>query len=214
MSKNLIKIFLVIVVLAVGILALIVTIKIDKSIDTIKYNGKTYVLLEYNMDIFTYNHNNSDNKYYEEDVIHPIVHKKWDIIYFNGDLFILNSQIKNATKYYNYDDNYNWYIVFEDNDLDINKNISISRDELVYLYDIEDIKDKITITFNDIDMFADILKITKDGIVQGIVTLAQVDGDWYYKTEIMTDDDREYVIRIKESLNEKINKLVAEYFFK
>lgn len=57
-------------------------------------------------------------------------------------------------------------------------------------------------------MFADILKISKDGLVQGIVTLAQVDGKWYYKTEIMTDDDREYVIKIKESLNEKINKIV------
>lgn len=54
-------------------------------------------------------------------------------------------------------------------------------------------------------MFADIMKVSKDGLVQGITTLARVDGDWYYKTEKMTEDDKEYVVGIGDTLNKKIN---------
>ena len=39
-------------------------------------------------------------------------------------------------------------------------------------------------------MFCDIVKISKDGLVQGLIVLAKVDDNWYYKTEVMTDDDQ------------------------
>ena len=116
MNKNLIKILLTIVGFILGIIVLVVMVEKDKTVDTIKYNGKTYVLLEYNMDIFTYYHNNSSNLYYEEDEIHLVPHEKWDVAYFNGDLFILDKQVKKATKYYTDDDNYDWYIAFDDGD--------------------------------------------------------------------------------------------------
>lgn len=207
MSKTILKISIIIISFIV-ILVFCGLINKKSNIDTIKYDGKTYVLLEYNMDIFTYNHNNSNNMYYEEDVIHLVPHKKWNVVYFNGDLFILDKQVKKATKYYTDDYNYNWYIVFDDGDKVYKKNISLNKEELVYLYNIEDNKDKLTITFNDIDMFADILKISKDELTQGVVTLAQVDGNWYYKTEIMIDDDKEYVVKMSDSLNKKINDLM------
>ena len=85
MNKNLIKILISVLCIAIIVLIFVVMIKRNKNIDTILYEGKTYVLLEYNMDIFTYNHNS--NKYYEEDIVHLIYHKKWDVVYFNGDLF-------------------------------------------------------------------------------------------------------------------------------
>ena len=59
-------------------------------------------------------------------------------------------------------------------------------------------------------MFADILKVSKDGLVQGVTTLAKVKGNWYYKTEVMTDDDREYVLDIPKTLNEKIIRIGAD----
>ena len=61
---------------------------------------------------------------------------------------------------------------------------------------------------DDIELFADILKVSKDGFVQGITTLALVEDNWYYKTEVMTEDDREYVIPIDERLNKKISSLL------
>jgi len=80
--------------------------------------------------------------------------------------------------------------------------------ELDYLYDIEDFEKKETIVFDDIEMFASILKVSDDELVQGIITLARVNNKWYYKTEVMTDDDREYVVEVIESLNDKINLLI------
>ena len=178
----------------------------DSFIDTIKYNKKNYVLLDYNMDIFTYYHNSND--YYEEDIIHPVEHNKWDIIYFNGDLFVLRKQIKEANKYYKDDKNYNWYVSFDCDEEDIKKSISISESELSYLYNMETVKRDITVTFDEINSFASILKISKDNLIQGIITLARINDTWYYKTEVMTDDDREYVIKITDSLNDKINDLI------
>lgn len=204
MKKKIIKVLIVVIV--VVIFSVFILIQKNNRLDTIKYNGKNYVLLEYNMDIFTYNHNS--NNYYEEDIIHPVNHNKWDTIYFNGDLFILDKQVKKATEYYSDDKNYDWYIVFDNEDSEVKKSISISKNELSYLYNMEEIERKNTITFDDIDKFADILKVSKDGLVQAIVTLAQVDDYWYYKTEIMTDDDREYVVKIIDSLNTKINNLM------
>jgi hypothetical protein len=52
------------------------------------------------------------------------------------------------------------------------------------------------------------LKVSEDGLVQGITTLALIEGKWYYKTEIMNEADREFVIPVVGSLNKKINMLM------
>lgn len=208
MKKEMIKVLTLIIILIVILFIVFILNSNGKYKDTIKYDGKTYILLEYNMDIFTYNLNR--NAYYEEDIIHPISHNKWDIVYFNGDLFILDKQVENATKYYKDDKNYEWYIVFDNDDYQVKESISISNKELNYLYNMDKAKKEKTITFDEIDRFADILKVSKDNLVQGITTLAQVDYNWYYKTEIMTDNDKEYVIEITNSLNKKINDLLEK----
>lgn len=198
------------IILIILTLLLIMSLLIKKNNynDTIKYENKTYILLEYNMDIFTYYFNS--NNYYETDIIHPIYHNKWNIIYFNGDLFVLDKQIRKVTNYYKNDKNYDWYISFDEDDSEIRKSVSINKDELMHLYNIENEERNDTITFSEIEKFASILKISKDSLVQGIITLVQVKEYWYYKTEIMTDDDREYVIKLPKSLNDKINNLFNE----
>lgn len=196
----------IIIVVIVGVLLFVMCLYNNRNLDTIEFNNRTYVLLEYNADIFTYNYNR--NSYLAEDEIHHISSNKWDTVYFNGDLFILKNQVRKATKYYKDDNNYNWFIVFDGEDNQIRKSVSINKEELKHLYDIEDYYDNITITFDDIECFSDILKVSKDGLVQGVVTLARVDGIWYYKSEVMTDDDREKVIKVFDSLNDKINRLM------
>lgn len=180
----------------------------DDSVNTIKYKGDSYVLLEYNEDIFTYNYNG--NEYLEVDEIHELKHDKWKVIYQEGDLLFLDEDIKAATKYYTDDDNYDWFIVFDSGNTELKKEISITDEELVALNNLDGIKAEKTILFEDIELFADILKISKDGFVQGITTVALVEGNWYYKTEVMADDTREYVIPISESLNKKINDLLKK----
>ena len=202
MKKKVVVILFILIIVIFGIFF------IKDDTETIKYKNKTYVLLEYNMDIFTYNFNNSENQHLEVDAIHPIKHDRWDIIYFNGDLFVLDKQIKEAKKYYSNDKNYDWYIDFDYEDEIIRKTIFLSKDEISELYKLEKAKRNKTIVFDDIDMFCDIVKISKDGIVQGLIVFAKVDNNWYYKTEVMNENDREYVIKLSKPINEKINNLM------
>ena len=183
------KKFATLIILLVTILVIFLLIKNEPNEykDTVKYNGKTYVLLEYNMDIFIYHFNS--NSYYEEDEIHPVKHNKCDIVYFNGDLFVIEDQVNEATKYYADDKNYEWYIVLEKDEKELRKSISIDSKELEYLYNIESIKKTKLITFNDIKQFVDIVKTSKDGFIFALINLVEYEDNYYWKTEIMNEYD-------------------------
>lgn len=194
----------------VGIIIITVLVLVKNKdnvlIDSISYKDKTYICLEYNMDIFTYYHNS--NNYYEEDMIHPISHNKWDMVYFNGDLFILDSEVEKAKKYYANDKNYEWFVAFDEDEEQKIVPISITKEELEYLYNMENSQKKETILFEEIEKFSSIIKISKDKTVYSLITLAYCRESWYWKTEIMNDADEEYVIKLPNSLNQKINKLL------
>ena len=204
------KMIVIIIITTIMIFPLLLSnedIKNDKKIDTplkdtVKYKGKTYVLLEYNMDILTYNFNS--NGYYEEDKIIPVSNDKWDVVYFNGDLFVLENQVDEATNYYADDSNYEWYIVFDKDDKEIMFPISLNEEEIKYLYNIENVSKDKTIKFDDIKQFASIVKISKDDFIQALTVLVYCDESWHWKTEIMNENDEEYVIELPRSLNEKI----------
>ena len=178
--------------------------------DIVKYKGNTYVLLEYNLDVFTYNFNNSNNDCYEEDIIHPIKHNKWNMVYFNGDIFVLDKQVKSATKYYASDSNYKWFIIYEEDDSLIKIPISFTNEELDYIYDIESVKEKELIAFEEIDKFVDIVKISDDNFIEALINIVKYDDSWYWKTEIMNDNNEEYIIPLSETLNKKIFDLIIE----
>lgn len=211
---KLIAIFSMIVILLITVTSIKQNIKLvkkeeNKFRDTVIYKDKTYVLLEYNMDIFTYHFNG--NGYYEEDKIKKIKHDKWDIVYFNGDLFVLENQIEDAIKYYSNDKNYKWVVIFDVDDHEEQFDIEINDEELKYLYNLENMPKKDTMKFEDIKGFASIQKISDDNLVKGLISLANYDNSWYWKSEVMTDDDREYIIKLPDSLNEKIKIKRGEY---
>ena len=170
--------------------------------DTVTYNGKTYELLEYNADILTYSY--KSNEYLEIDEIHPAPNEKWDAVYFNGDIFIEESQVKKATGYYSDDNNYNWFAVIESDVGEIKNPLSVTQEELKYLYNMENMKRQKTIVFDDIKHFASIVKESKDGFIFALTTIVHCDNSWYWKTEVMTDDDREYVIPLPETICKKL----------
>jgi len=210
MKKEVFKKIVIFIALLLILFVVLVCLKNNSNEfeDTVSYDGKTYVLLEYNMDIFTYNFNS--NVYYEEDIIHPVSHSKWDFVYFNGDLFVLDSQVDEVTKYYADDDNYDWFIVFEKDDSLVRVPISIDDMELKYLYNMENVERSKTIVFDDIKQFVDITKESKDGFVQALINLVYYEDSWYWKTEVMTDNDEEYVIDLPESLCNKVFDLLGE----
>jgi hypothetical protein len=170
--------------------------------DTITYNDKEYFYLETNTDIFTYFYNS--NSYYEEDMIHKIPHNKWDLVFLEGDLFITEEQLSEAIDYYSNDRNYTWFVTTEYNDTEIIFPIDINEKELKYIYNMDNMKKKETMTFDDIEQFANITKISKDQTMFAVISLAKYKNNWYWKTEIMDDNDREYIIKLPSSLNQKI----------
>lgn len=212
LRKKRIIIFALIIVILVSSVVLLLKKENDNLIDTISYQGKTYVYLEYNADIFTYYYNSDD--YYEVDVIYPISHDKWDMIYLEDDIFVLDKEVSEAKKYYADDSNYDWFFIVEDNEVETEFSISVSDEELKYLYNMENMKREETMLFTDIKKFGTLKKTSKDGFISSIITLAYYKDSWYWRTEIIDDskeNDPEYVIKLPESLNNKISKLLNEY---
>lgn len=212
MKKELLKKIIFCVTLSLIIIGAVIIIKNKntKFKDIIKYEGNNYVLLEYNLDVFTYNFNNNANNYYEDDIIYPVQHNKWNVIYFNGDIFILDKQVELATKYYSNDKNYKWFITYEENDNVIKIPVSISSKELDYIYNIENVKHRELTTFEQIDKFVDIVKISDDNFIEALINIVQCDDFWYWKTEIMNENDEEYIVPLPQSLNKKIFNLLVE----
>lgn len=183
----------------------------DKDRDTIKYNGKTYVYLEYNMDIFNYDF--ISNNYYEIDMIHPINHERWDMVYFNGDLFVVEDQVEKAISYYSNDKNYDWVFVLDFGYEEKEYPISIRRKDLKYIYKMDDMKKRNSLLFDEIEKMGSLKKISKDNTIYASIGLAYNEGYWYWRSEIIDDskeNDPEFVIKLPLSLNNKINSLIEE----
>ena len=199
------KITFIVLITVIAVLSIILMIiNKEPNLDTVKYKDKTYYLLKYNQDVFTYNFYYND--YLEEELVQPIKHEKWDIVYLDGDLFLPRDEVKKATEYYSDDKNYDWFIIIEKDDTETIIPLTITKEEIEFIYDLDNKERKETMVFDDIEMFADITKISKDKTIFALISLARVDKTWYWKTESMTDDDQEYIIKLPESLNNKINE--------
>lgn len=211
--KNKFKIFIAVILILIVSIILLINKKSNFS-DTITYNGKTYIYLETNMDIFNYEfYNNNNNNYYEVDEISEIPHDKWDMIYLNGDLFVYEKEVKEAIKYYKDDINYEWSVIIEEDEIENEFPITISTSELKYLYNMDNVKKEESMLFEEIEKFGTLKKTSKDKTISAIICLAYFNDYWYYRTEtidVNKENDPEYVIKLLESLNKKINDLKGE----
>lgn len=197
---------IIIILILLSIILMLIKKTDLKNLDTVKYEGKTYYLLEYNLDIFTYNFYYND--YLESGKIHPIKHDTWEFVYLDGDLFLPVNEVEKATNYYKDDKNYDWFITTDEKDIETIVPITLTKEETEFIYNMDNIERKKTFAFDDIEQFATITKISKDKTVFALISLARYDNNWYWKTEIMTDDNREYIIELPESLNNKITDLL------
>ena len=65
------KITFIVLITVIAVLSIILMIiNKEPNLDTVKYKDKTYYLLEYNQDVFTYNFYYND--YLEEELVQPI----------------------------------------------------------------------------------------------------------------------------------------------
>ena len=85
--------------------------------------------------------------------------------------------------------------------------LHVTSDELEYLYNMENAQKREAFTFDDIEMFSSIVKESRDGFIFALITLARCSDKWYWKTEIMNDNNEEYMVPLPETLNRKLSEL-------
>ncbi len=183
--------------------------------DTVTYKGGEYVFLEYPMNIFCYYYNGSSNDHFEEvDGIYPVDSPMWDMIWNGGDLYCAKDSAAEATGYYADDENYNWYIVI-DNEADDTVNYhpaELTENELNAVYSLEDKEKTVSAFWEEFEAFGSIIKISKDGMVRGTISIAKFDGSWYWKSEIINEDRvsdgtwAEFIQPLPETLDSRIKE--------
>lgn len=179
--------------------------------DTVSYEGVEYAFLDYPSNIFYYDYNGNDSDKFEEvDGIYPIESAQWNMIWNGGDLYCDKSLVEEAANYYASDENYDWYIVIDTEDEESSHSINITNEELDVIYGLEEMKKNKSVFWEEFESQGSLVKISKDGMVRGTLSVAKCDGNWYWKSEII-DESREedgtwpeYVQPLPESLNNKI----------
>ena len=182
--------------------------------DAISYKEDTYTYLEFPGDIFCYDLTKGLEDY-EEDEFYPVEHEKWDIIFYNGDLFVLSSQAEEAIEYYSDRANYTWsVIIYDPNDDPCGPyHLNVNDEESDFIYAMEDLERDKTLAFDDIENFASLVKISNDGFVSGTASLAARDGVWYWRSEIIDDSVEgwpEYVVILPKSIQTQINNYISK----
>lgn len=200
------KIILTLIPIILVILSLIGIYNYKKiTNDNIFYKMENYIYLDYKEDIFYYFYYNTE--YIEEDQLLEVKHDKWKFLFYNEDLFIREKDYKDAKEYYDNDKNYSFYLNIEEEYTSTTYPIDIYKDELQKIYNMNNIIDKDTLKFEDIEKHGTLTKKSKDGKITGIISLAYVKNNWYYRTEIMNDNDEEYVVKLPDSLNKRLNDM-------
>ncbi len=169
------------------------------------YKLNKYVCLDFKEDIFYYYYNNTE--YLEEDYILEIEDNNWKYIYHNEDLYIRKKDYKDAKKYYDNDKNYSYYLNIEEEYTSTTYPIDIYNDEIQKIYNMNNIINKDKLKFEDIEKHGSLTKKSKDGKITGIISLAYVKNNWYYRTEIMNDNDEEYVVKLPDTLIKRLNDM-------
>lgn len=178
--------------------------------ETICYQDRTYNHLKFNEDIFFYEIYPEIE--YEENTVKPITNEKWDIVYYNGDLFILDSMTEAAQAYYSDDKNFSWRVVIDFPDLDnaLTSPISVSAEDAEYIYSFKEAEKNTTISFDNIEIFGAIERISNDNLICASTCIAFSGDDWYWRSEIIDyrqENTPEYVFKLPQSINEQIKNL-------
>ena len=200
------KIAIISFLLLIIVVAAVVT---TPDTDVVKYEGEKYSILGYPADIFMYDlAQGADN--YEEDETVPLDGSQWRMVYNNCDVYCHTDDFDDANAYYNNHENYVWYVTIEDGDKEFTYPLEISMEDFEYIYRMEDMDRETSIFFDEIETQGSLIKISKDGFIEGRTGLAEYQGQWYWRTETI-DENRErngewpeYMIPLPETVSDQI----------
>ena len=91
--------------------------------------------------------------------------------------------------------------------------IDVNDEELENIYKLEEMERKTSLFWEEFEAQGSLIKISKDGIVRGIISIIKFDGSWYWKSEVI-DESREkdgnwpeYVQLLPKTLDKKIKEV-------
>ena len=211
-SNKMMKIASVFAVIAAVFIAVAIVLTVTTPApDTVKYEGEKYSVFGYPADIFMYDL--AEGVECEEDESVPLDGSQWRMVYNNGDVYCNTDDIDAANAYYNNHENYNWFVNIEYDDYEKMYPLNISMEDFEYIYRMEDMNKETAIFFDEIETQGSLIKVSKDGFIEGRTGLAEYDGKWYWRTETI-DESRErdgewpeYVIPLPEAVSDEIMEL-------
>ena len=182
--------------------------KDDEFSGEITHNGKKYLFVNFPIGIFTYSVVGCDE--YSDDEIFEITHEKWDIIYFNCELFAIEDHLSSVETYLADISNYKWSVTVESSEAEeiIESQIDVTHDELTFFEQVSQITFTEYVLFDDIEIFGTLTKTSNDGLVTASVDLLCYNGRWYWRSGIIIDRVEgwpEYIVPLPASLNDKID---------
>ena len=196
-------------VMAIALLVLAMMLMFTNSdTDTVKYEGEKYSVLGYPADIFMYDL--AEGVECEEDETVPLEGSQWRMVYNNGDVYCHIDDFNEANAYYNNHENYDWYVNIEYEDSEKMYKINPSIDDFEYIYRMEDMNKETAIFFDEIETQGSLIKVSKDGFIEGRTGLAEYGGKWYWRTETIDEsrehdgDWPEYVIPLPAAVSDQI----------
>lgn len=180
----------------------------NTSPETITNDGKTYGLLKYNSDIFRYFFAQELESYTTDSVV-AIENDKWDVLYLNGDVYVLQDKLQEATAYFADDQNYYWWGWADIGAAESKKSfpLVLTKEEQEYIYKMTTLPKGETLAFDSIDVFGTLNKTDKSGVVSASIQLAFNDGVWYWRSDESDESQKgfpEYVYKLPDTLNAKL----------
>ena len=130
-------------------------------------------------------------------------------------MYCHTDDFNDANVYYSNHENYEWYVMVENGETEKTYQINPSMEDFEYIYRMEDINKETSVFFDEIEMQGSLIKVSKDGFIEGRTGLALYDDSWYWRTETI-DENREcdgewpeYVIPLPEAVSIEIMGLCA-----
>lgn len=175
--------------------------------DRLTIDEMAYDLLQYKPEIFYYDLAKGGE--FEEDNIYILKNPQWDLLWYNGDAFVPADAHAEACAYYASDENFRWEAAVDDADMEDMTvyPLEVTGEEIAFMGKMEDNLGKETLLFDDIQKFATLSKVSKDGLIQATIQLAYYEGFWYWRSERIDEKQEhwpEFVHKLPETLNQKI----------
>ena len=172
---------------------------------------KGYVYLQAPTGMFAYSLQQTVEATDKEAVTIP--HEKWDLKYYKGDVFVAEAQAAEASAHYGDDQNYDWFLYVDvpgqvDN---IMAPLALTEEEVAAVYALGSEWEQ-TLFFDDVEVFASLVKNSKDGLLYASTSLAYFENTWYWRSEIINDTVEgwpEYVVPLPESLLVRIEQVYS-----